>query len=97
VADALTRVVTGIICSAAGRTHVLDVLLRYNDLVFRGDALCTNWVDAELVVGGRRYGLLVCGSVLYALDYLASAGVIRIGRDGRVELLDREACRAAPG
>ena len=94
MADALTKIITGIICSGGGskRINVLDVLLRYNDMVFRGDALCTNWVDVELSIGGRRYGFVACGSVLYALDYLASVGAIRIGRDGSIDLLDVELC-----
>jgi len=95
VVDALTRTVIGIICGAGGRTHVLDVLMRYNEMLFRGDALCTDWAEARLVVGGREYGSVVCGSVMYVLDYLASTGAVRLGGDGSVELVDRSLCRSA--
>ena len=92
--DELTRLVVKIICGSGGDLHILDVLRRYNELVFAGRALCTNWSTAVLSIpGAGRFEVLICESVVYVLNYLDRAGAIRIKRGGEIELLDKGMCR----
>jgi len=90
--DSLTDAVVNILCryGRGGEIPLLEPFLRYNELVRRGEMLCTHWCtvfdsdrDPRLVqfIGG------VCCSIIYVLKHLEAEGLIRIRReDGWIEI-----------
>jgi len=75
-----------------GRIPLHKLFEEYNKLVFRGEALCTNWFEYE--VNGRR--VAACRSILYVLKHLRAEGAIELYQDNGyevVEVLNREKLR----
>jgi len=84
VIDSFTGVIVEILCRAskngAEKVPVLTPFLEYDKLIQRGEALCTNWIDAP-VVGP------VCRSIEYVLKYLEVKELITIDkRDGWIHV-----------
>jgi len=55
----------------------------YNKLVFRGEALCTNWFEYEV----NGYSVAACKSILYVLKHLRVEGAIELYRDNGYEVV----------
>jgi len=77
MADALTSIIARIIAERS-RFTLSQLLEEYNNIVFSGNALCTNWGTYR--ANGRE--MLACMSVLYVVEYLRAIRAIRVRNEG---------------